>query len=97
MNKLQLYIAKSLRGYKSLVNFNPTEDVRRHIRDMRDALAAIDYDPLEKNIFYMVRYIDEGTLLSILRTIPTEPLDQLAATRCSFPHAPPSRQKSSRR
>ena len=80
MNKLQLYIAKSLRGYKSLVNFNPTEDVRRHIRDMRDALAAIDYDPLEKNIFYMVRYIDEGTLLSILRTIPTEPLDHLAAT-----------------
>lgn len=80
MNKLQLYIAKSLRGYKSLVNLNPAEDVRRHIGDLRQALAVVDYDPLEKNIFYLVSYIDEGTLLSILRTIPTEPLDHLAAT-----------------
>ena len=80
MNKLQLYIAKSLRGYKSLVNLNPAEDVRRHIADLRQALAAVDYDPLEKNIFYLVSYIDEGTLFSILRTIPTEPLDHLAAT-----------------
>lgn len=80
MNKLQLYIAKSLRGYKSLVNFNPTEDVRRHVRDLRAALATIEYDPLEKNIFYLVEYIAEGSLLSILRTIPTEPLDHLAAT-----------------
>lgn len=80
MNKLQLYIAKSLRGYKSLVNFNPAEEVRIHIRDLRTALEAIDYDPLEKNIFYLVEYIAEGTLFSILRTIPTEPLDHLAAT-----------------
>ena len=80
MNKLQLYIAKSLRGFKPLVNINPAEDVRRHIDDCRDALAAVGYDPLEKNIFYLIRYIDEGTLLSILRTIPTEPLDHLAAT-----------------
>lgn len=80
MNKLQLYIAKSLRGYKSLVNFNPAEDVRRHIHDLRQALEAIEYDPLEKNIFYLLSYIEEGYLLSILRTIPTEPLDHLAAT-----------------
>lgn len=80
MNKLQLYIAKSLRGYKSLVNFNPAEDVRRHISDLRQALEAIDYDPLEKNIFYLLSYIEEGYLLSILRTIPVEPLDHLAAT-----------------
>ncbi|MDE6486669.1 MAG: hypothetical protein K2L76_04080, partial [Muribaculaceae bacterium] len=80
MNKLQLYIAKSLRGYKSLVNFNPAEDVRRHIADLRQALEAIDYDPLEKNIFYLLSYIEEGYLLSILRTIPVEPLDHLAAT-----------------
>jgi len=80
MNKLQLYIAKSLRGYKSLVNFNPDEDVRTNIRDLRQALSTLDYDPLEKNIFYLIEYIAEGTLLSILRTIPTEPLDHLAAT-----------------
>ncbi len=80
MNRLQLYIAKSLRGYKSLVSFNPDDIVSRHVGDMRDALAAIDYDPLEKNIFYLVQYIDSGTLLSVLRTIPSEKLDHLAAT-----------------
>ena len=80
MNRLQLYRAKSLRGYKSLVSFNPDDIVSRHVGDMRDALAAIDYDPLEKNIFYLVQYIDSGTLLSVLRTIPSEKLDHLAAT-----------------
>lgn len=80
MNKLQLYIAKSLRGYKGLVSFNATDEVQRHVHDLRKALGNINYDPLEKNIFYMVRYIAGGTLLSILRTIPTEPLDHLEAT-----------------
>ena len=79
MNKLQLYIAKSLRGYKGLVSFNATEEVQRRVHDLRAALGNINYDPLEKNIFYMVRYIESGTLLSILRTIPTEPMDHLEA------------------
>lgn len=79
MNKLQLYINKSLRGYKNLVNFNPSEDVSRFVEDVRDALAVVDYDPTEKNIFYMLRYCPEGVFVIVLRTIPDKPLDHLAA------------------
>lgn len=80
MAKLQLYIAKSKQGYKSLVNFNPTEEVRRHITDWREALKIPQYDASHINIFFLVRYIEQGTLLAILRTIPDGRLDHLAAT-----------------
>ena len=80
MNVLQLYIAKSRMGYKSLVSFNATEDVERHVGDMRQALEALVYNPAEKIIVYLLRYIPEGTLLTILRTIPNVPHDHLAAT-----------------
>lgn len=80
MNKLQLYIYKSLRGFKSVRNFNPSENVQRHIRDMRNALECIDYNPAEKNLFYIISYIDEGSFFTIIRTIPDKPLDHLATT-----------------
>lgn len=79
MSKLQLYITKSLRGFKSLVNFNPSEDTTRYICDVRDALQTIEYDPSEKNIFYMLRYEADGVMMVVLRTIPDKPLDHLAA------------------
>ncbi len=79
MNKLQLYITKSVRGYKNLVNFNPAEDVSTGITDVRDALAEVDYDPAEKNIFYLLRYSAQGVFVVILRTIPDKALDHLAA------------------
>lgn len=79
MNKLQLYITKSVRGYKNLVNFNPAEDVGACVADVRDALAQVDYDPAEKNIFYMLRYTAQGVFVIILRTIPDKALDHLAA------------------
>lgn len=79
MNKLQLYITKSTRSFKNLVNFNPSEDVSRYVTDVRDALQAVDYDPTEKNIFYLLRYEDEGVMVVVLRTIPDRPLDHLAA------------------
>jgi uncharacterized protein (UPF0248 family) len=79
MVKLQLYITKSLRGYKSLINLNSSEEIFRHIKDVREALDVINYDPAEKNIFYLIRYVDEGTILSILRTIPNERLNHLSA------------------
>ena len=53
MNVLQLYIAKSRMGYKSLVSFNATEDVERHVGDMRQALEALVYNPAEKIIVYL--------------------------------------------
>ena len=80
MSKLQLYIYKSLRGFKAVRNFNPAENVQRHIRDVRRALEVLDYDPAEKYLFYLLSYIDEGVMFSILRTIPSNPFDHLATT-----------------
>lgn len=80
MNKLQLYIYKSLRGFKSVRNINPSENVQRHILDVRRALELLDYNPAEKYLFYMVSYVDEGAFFTILRTIPPEPLDHLSTT-----------------
>lgn len=80
MNKLQLYIYKSLRGFKSVRNINPSENVQRHILDVRAALDILDYDPSEKYLFYMISYIDEGSFFTILRTIPDGRLDHLATT-----------------
>ena len=68
MNKLQLYIYKSLRGFKSVRNINPEENVQRHIRDVRKALEILDYDPNEKYLFYLISYIENGTFFTILRT-----------------------------
>ena len=80
MNKLQLYIYKSIRGFKSVQNINPSENVQRHIRDNRNALESIIYNPEEKYLFYLINYIDEGTFVTILRTIPDKPLNHLAST-----------------
>ncbi len=80
MNKLQLYIYKSMRGFKSVRNINPEENVQRHILDVRHALEMLDYNPAEKNLFYLLSYVDEGTFFTILRTIPPQPLDHLATT-----------------
>lgn len=80
MNKLQLYISKSLRGFSSVRNINPAENVQEHIHDLRDALATVGYNPAEKNLFFMLSYINEGSFFTILRTIPSQPLDHLATT-----------------
>ena len=80
MDKLQLYISKSVRGFKMIREINPDPNVKAHIRDLRKALEIIDYDPHEKCLFYLVSYIEEGVLFTILRTIPDKPLDHLAAT-----------------
>lgn len=80
MAKLQLYLAKVRQGYKSLVNFNPEEEIRRHTGDYSHAVEGVDYDPSEINIFYLISYIDAGTLLTIIRTIPDRKPDHLAAT-----------------
>ncbi len=80
MNKLQLYIYKSLRGFKAVRNINPAENIQRHIHDMRHALEILDYDPAEKYLFYLITYIDEGAFFTILRTIPDQPLNHLATS-----------------
>ncbi len=80
MNKLQLYIYKSLRGFKSVRNINPSENIQRHIKEMRAALEILDYDASEKYLFYAISYIDEGSFFTILRTIPDKVADHLATS-----------------
>lgn len=79
MAKLQLYITKSTNGFKPLYNINPSEDIRNHITDVREAVKQIDYDANEKNIFYLLKSTNDGTFVAVLRTIPTRPGDHLAA------------------
>lgn len=70
MNKLQLYITRSGANLKSIFNLNPSEDVRRLITDLKEAVNLVDYNPAEKNIFYLIKSTDEGIFFIILRTIP---------------------------
>lgn len=79
MNKLQLYITKSFDGYKVLFNINPSEEVTRHVRELRKIVGKIKYDASEKNIFYYVTNIASGTFVTIIRTIPVNAVDHLAA------------------
>ena len=79
MNKLQLYITKLSNGYKVLFTVNPSEEVTRHIRDLRKVVDNVTYDASEKNIFYYVTTVSTGTFITIIRTIPSTPGDHLAA------------------
>ncbi|MDE5641902.1 MAG: hypothetical protein K2I56_00250 [Muribaculaceae bacterium] len=80
MERLQLYISKSLRGFKTLTHINGTETTRRHLRDLRQALETVAYDSAEKCVFYLLQYVEGATFFTILRTIPDKALDHLAAT-----------------
>lgn len=79
MNKLQLYITKSFRGYKVLFNVNPSEEVSTAVHELRRVVEKVHYDVAEKNIFYYVTNIETGTFVVIIRTIPSSPADHLAA------------------
>lgn len=81
MAKLQLYINKSQRGYKNLVNINPAEDINRYIHDYRKAVEDVGYDTSKEYTFYLLSYVAEGTLLTVLRTIAGASAgDHVAAT-----------------
>ena len=56
MAKIQLYISKSQRGFKSLVNLNPEEDVRRFVGDFRTVLGKIGCDWSRMHVFLLVSY-----------------------------------------
>lgn len=79
MNKLQLYIYMSRRGFKSVRCINPAENVQSLIPQMRHALEKLDYNAAEKYLFYAIRYTDAGTFVTVLRTIPPESADHLAS------------------
>ena len=62
-----------------MVNINPEEDVRAAVTDVRTYLEKVDYDAAEKNIFYLLKSTASGTFVTVLRTIPTDLGDHLAA------------------
>lgn len=79
MKKLQLYINRSMLGYKSMLNQNPTDEGGRVVKDLRPVLGDIDYDANEINIFYLLTQTHDGTYFTVIRTIPPREKDHLAA------------------
>jgi hypothetical protein len=79
MSKLQLYITKTFRGTESLLNLNPSADVRQYVADLSSLMEKVSYDATEKNIFYLLSSTDDGVFVTVIRTIPSEPVNHLAA------------------
>lgn len=83
MAQLQLYISKTIRGFKSIVNINPSEEVVRQIRDYSAALETISYDASKHPELFLVSYISTGLLLSVIRPVSDAGLNNhYAATLC---------------
>lgn len=80
MAQIQLYLAKTQGTHKGLVNINPSEEVARHIHDFGAALDILRYDASRPQMFYLISYVDDGLLLTLLRPIEGEEHDHYAAT-----------------
>lgn len=85
MAQVQLYFSKSYHGYSSIGNINPSEDVARHVRDFAPALEILQYDATSPQIFYLISYIEEGLLLTLLRPL-SGPLGAHCAATLFLPH-----------
>lgn len=79
MSKLQLYITISQKGYRNQAEINASEKVRKHVTDVSSVLDGVNYNPKEKNIFYLLKYTDEGVFVTVLRTIPSSHSSHLAS------------------
>lgn len=66
-------------AFKTMVEKNPDTYVKSWVTDLRQAVSQVAYPSLEKSIFYMVKYIDSGVFIVVLRTIPKTPGNHLAA------------------
>lgn len=80
MAQVQLYLAKSQYGYNGLGNINPSEEVVRNIKDFSAALDSIEYDASRPDVFYLIKYIEDGLLLTLLRPVKGAPGNHYAAT-----------------
>ncbi len=79
MNKLQLYITLAQDDFKSMVEINPDSYVQSWVNDLRPIIRQVAYPQNSKAIFYMLKYIDSGVFITIVRTIPKQPLHHVAA------------------
>lgn len=80
MAQVQLYLTKSQKGFSSLGNINPSEDVARHIRDFGPALEILHYDATVPQIFYLIKYLEDGLMLTLIRPLPDSIHDNIAAS-----------------
>lgn len=80
MAQVQLYLTKSQKGFASIGNINPSEDVARHIRDFGPALEILHYDATVPQIFYLIKYLDDGLMLTLIRPLPDSIHDNIAAS-----------------
>lgn len=69
MAQLQLYTTKNIRGVQSIVNINPTDDVLRQVHEFMSPLKNLQFDVRENPVFFVVKHISRGLLLTVLRPI----------------------------
>lgn len=67
MTQLQLYTTKNQRGLANLVNINSSEDVERYVHDFTPMLKNLRYNPAERQYVILLKFIDAGMLLTVLR------------------------------
>lgn len=80
MNRLQLYISKSTREFKTLVDINGSSEGRNALADLRSLVAAVDYPASSKSLFYAVVNVRGGYMIHVLRTIPPSRPNHLDAS-----------------
>lgn len=80
MAQVQLYLTKTQRGYASVGNINPSEDIASHIHDFSDALEALRFDAALPQVFYLISYVSEGLLLTLLRPLEGDGTNAFAAS-----------------
>ncbi len=69
MAKLQLYVSRATRGFSNLLAVNPTDEISRIVGDFSDALESLDYDKAVAHTFYLLTYLENGIIATIIRTV----------------------------
>lgn len=80
MAHVQLYVSKSQRGFQNLVNVNPSEDVVCHIHDLSPALEILRFGGVRREQVYLLSYLPDGLLFSIIQPMIGDGHDYYAAT-----------------
>ena len=80
MNKLQLYvtISQSKGEFQTKFAANPDDYVNGWICDLRSVVSQVDYPKNKATIFYMLKYIEEGMFITVIRTINKKDGNNLA-------------------
>lgn len=71
MEKLQLYMFMKQSAYKEMLLCNPDNDTKAWIDDITEAVCQVEYPLAQPSIFYLVKYIDAGVFITVIRTIPS--------------------------